>query len=490
MKSYGSMLVLLLPTAAAAEPRFESAPQVYEVPSSDTAGGFSSTGMGTGNKFWVLYDMNGDKKPDLVQTADPKNADATYGINMQNPHWHVYAGTGSEFTEKNSPNWGVPNSGTAGSFRTFAAGQTVRQWVVMNFEYRQRSMLLQTLDPATNKVWITDEGKPYWKAFRVDSNARFSDKFIKVLVGKSGKDKGFSSVASGSGTDQWTLLDMNKDGRLDLVQTADPATGKVWKNGPTKKSWRVYYNNPGAITDYISMETPTTWDVPEAEGLPETGFNMMARGDGTKQWVTFDIDGDGYPDLVHTQNPATGKVWGLESGNPHWRVYKKASNAWGFSTTPIQWTVPDSGTADGFDAATRGGSGKNWVTIDLNADGKPDLVQTSSPGTDKVWGSGTPNPYWKMFVNLGGSFNKVATTFLVPDSGTADGFYSITQGDGTKQWTTVDIDGDGRLDLVHTADPKTGDVWKGLARGTQAPGQLGMPKINTKTFWRVFRGIP
>lgn len=488
MLSVPALIVLCMPRVSLAQTtpvsppsaRFDATAVRYEVPASNTSGGFLAAAMGTTNKHWLLYDMNADGKPDLVQTRDPGNPDAVFGVNVKNEHWRVWSGTPTGSNPKLSPNWGLPSSGTAGGFRGFGAAQTIRQWIVVNFDERKRPSLLQTQDPTTSKVWMTADGHPYWKMFHTDSNARFGTYEIHVIVGNAGKEKGFYTAFSGSGTDQWTLMDMNKDGRLDLVQTTNPETGKVWSEG-TKRYWRVYYNNTGFGTNEIRMDIPTQWTVPEVGAPYTSGFNVAAVNDGNKQWVTFDIDGDGIPELVHTADPATGKVWGSGTATPYWKVYKK--DGWGFSKTPISWWVPESGSADGFDAATSAALGRNWVTIDLDGDGRPDLVQTSALDGNKVWGAGTPGTYWKLYKNSGSGFVKTPVSYPVPASGTADGFATITAADGNKQWTLVDIDGDARLDLVQTADPATGDVW-GLA-----PARRGA-KDEAKPYWKVYRGQP
>ncbi len=487
--SLPALLVLFAPSASLAQTpavsppsaRFDANPVQYEVPASNTSGGFFAAAMGTTNKHWLLYDMNADGMLDLVQTRDPANADSVFGVNVKNEHWRVWFGTPTGSNMKINPMWNLPSSGTDGGFRGFAAAQTIRQWVVVNFDERKRPSLLQTQDPSTSKVWMTSDGHPYWKMFHTDSNARFGKNEIRVIVGNAGKDKGFYTAFSAWNTDQWTLMDMNKDGRLDLVQTANPETGKVWSEASGKRYWRVYYNNPGMGPNEIRMDTPTQWTVPEVGAPITSGFSVAAIHDGYKHWVTFDIDGDGIPELVHTADPATGKVWGNGTASPYWKVYKK--DGWGFSKTPINWWVPDSGSSGGFDAATSAAMGRNWVTIDLDGDGRPDLVQTSALDGNKVWGAGTATMYWKLYKNTGSGFVKTAVSYPVPASGTADGFATITAADGNKQWTLVDIDGDGRLDLVQTADPLSGDVW-GLG-----PMRRGA-KDDAKKYWKVFRGQP
>ncbi len=101
MLSVSALLVLCLPRVSLAQTtpvsppsaRFDATAVRYEVPASNTSGGFFAAAMGTTNKHWLLYDMNADGKPDLVQTRDPGNPDAVFGVNVKNEHWRVWSGT-------------------------------------------------------------------------------------------------------------------------------------------------------------------------------------------------------------------------------------------------------------------------------------------------------------------------------------------------------------------------------------------------------------
>jgi len=51
----------------------------------------------------------------------------------------------------------------------------------------------------------------------------------------------------------------------------------------------------------------------------------------------------------------------------------------GFATTPTSWTVPTLDTAEGFylTSGSSSSGGVDWATMDLNGDGRLDLVQTA-----------------------------------------------------------------------------------------------------------------
>lgn len=73
-----------------------------------------------------------------------------------------------------------------------------------------------------------------------------------------------------------------------------------------------------------------------------------------------------------------------------------------------------------------------------------------------MWG-GDAHATWKVFHNSDTGFTTAATSWPVPSAGTSQGFATVA-GNG---WTTLDLDGDGHVDLVDTMDPTTNAVWGG-----------------------------
>jgi hypothetical protein len=105
----------------------------------------------------------------------------------------------------------------------------------------------------------------------------------------------------------------------------------------------------------------------------------------------------------------------------------------------------------------------------MNGDSKPDLVVTaevrSIPNYNVDTVFGTTNPYWKVYLNTGTGFNTTATNWTIPQGGTLSsfvnyGYNAIADGTagglvGDQAWSTVDMNGDNKPDLVVTAEVKS-----------------------------------
>lgn len=283
-------------------------------------------------------------------------------------------------------------------------------------------------------------------------------------VPASGLADGFMFPKFGASVRFWDTLDLDGDGKPDLVHTANPATGQVWLNAAGGGVYWKVYRNLG--NGFATM--PTLWPVP-ASGLAD-GFLATASATNFRQWATFDIDHDGKPDLVQTANPATNQVW----AGPLWKVFKNTGT--GFSTTAINWPVPAAPPLtlpDGYNAKDSAANPKPWSTLDLDGDGFPDLVLTSTAGTVFVGGT---KPEWHVHKNMGNGFAPTFTAWPVPASGLADGFTMPNSRASTREWATVDLDGDGLPDLVQTANTVGGAVWLPTDGGAQA-------------FWKVYPNL-
>ena len=108
-----------------------------------------------------------------------------------------------------------------------------------------------------------------------------------------------------------------------------------------------------------------------------------------------------------------------------------------FAATAREWSLPPgSPDPDGFFTF----SYHDWTTMDLDGDGKPDLVVYT--------GASESNPHWLLYANTGSGFAATALEWDLPaDSPDPDGFFTVAYHD----WTTMDLDGDGRPDLVVNA---------------------------------------
>jgi len=288
----------------------------------------------------------------------------------------------------------------------------------------------------------------------------FADQAENYPIPASGLSDGFGRSFSFASYRYWATIDLDGDRYLDIVHTSDTAfTARIWDATGTPY-WKVY---AGSATGWTLAAQ--NYAVPQP--ALTAGFYAVSLSNAG-EWRTLDMNGDGRRDLVHTADPATNAVWDA-AGSPHWKVF--LGTASGFDPTAIAWPVPVSGTTGGFYKATMSSASSQWVLLDITSDGKPDLIQTCDPATTRVWDSASA-PHWKVYVNTGSSFESQATLWSVPQNGFIDGFYVTTMSSGVRQWSLVDLDADGRLDLVQTADTATGAVWDAS----------GSP------YWKLFRG--
>ena len=179
---------------------------------------------------------------------------------------------------------------------------------------------------------------------------------------------------------------------------------------------------------------------PSAWAVPDASFNRVNATYG--QWLTMDLDGDGKVDLVRANDPDNdGKPYGAAAGKPHWQFFKGEKS--GFAKAPTEWAVPDS--LFNRVNATYG----QWLTMDLDNDGTVDLVRANDPDNDgNAYGAKSGKPHWQVFKGGDTGFAKAPAEWPVPEAS----FNRVNATYG--QWLTMDLDGDGCVDLVRANDPK------------------------------------
>ncbi|MEW5847993.1 MAG: VCBS repeat-containing protein [Myxococcota bacterium] len=301
---------------------------------------------------------------------------------------------------------------------------------------------------------------PHWKV-HLGTESGFTTNATTWPVPAGGwNGQGFvrlSGMTSDPGDEDWTTVDLNGDGLLDLVVTARYADGEFAVLGQgISPHWKVYL---GTGTGFATGAT--TWPVP-AGGWSQEGFVRLAGqayDPGDEDWTTVDLNGDGVLDLVVTAVYQDGAFAVLGHGSaPHWKVYLGTES--GFTTTATTWPVPAGGwNGQGFvrpSGMTSDPGDEDWTTVDLNGDGLLDLVVTArfADGEFAVLGQGI-SPHWKVYLGTGTGFAAGATTWPVPAGGwSQEGFVRLAgqaYDPGDEDWTTVDLNRDGVLDLVVTA---------------------------------------
>jgi len=208
----------------------------------------------------------------------------------------------------------------------------------------------------------------------------------------------------------WLSADLNGDGRVDIVHAV-------------------------ANTDYVH-----TW-ISNGDGTFAFGTFRPWAGYGIPNgnWMTADINGDGRTDIVHAvANTDYVHTW-ISNGNGSFNV-----------GTFRPWA--GYGIPNGI-----------WMTADINGDGRTDIVHAVA-NTDYVhtWIS-----------NGNGSFN--VGTFR-PWAG-----YGIPNGN----WMTADINGDGRTDIVH-AVANTDYVHTWISNGN---GSFNVGTFRPWAGYRISNGI-
>lgn len=459
-----------------------------------------------GSQNWSTLDMNGDQLPDLV-VAGEYNATVARIQDFSpasNPYWKVYLNNGNGFSTT-ATHWNVPvggyyyqsapygfsqvNGQTSYSYDTGSQNWSTmdmdgdgRPDLVVTAEYNASVLRIQDFSPASN---------PYWKVY-LNNGSGFSTTAThwNVPVGGlyyQGAPYGFST-ASGqanynydTGSQNWTTMDMNNDGRPDLVVTGEynAAVARIQDFSPASNPyWKVYFNNGSGFST-----TATNWPVPQggyvyqaapygysvANGTSDYGYDH-----GSQNWTTMDVNGDHQPDLVVTgeYSAADQLIEDFSpSGSSHWKVY--FGNGAGFSASATTWAVPHGGliyqnypygylTASGTTDYSYDHGSQNWSLIDMNADARPDLVVTGEyDAGDQLIEDFSPSgsSHWKIYYNTGTGFGTTAVNWSVPHGGliyqnypygylTASGTADYSYDHGSQNWVTMDINADHQPDLV------------------------------------------
>jgi hypothetical protein len=436
-------------------------PVRFRVPGGPGLPSFATRDGLTSSYAWSLVDFDGDRVLDLVQTgALAASGRVAVLEDAAGTYWRVFRGTPSGFAIP-AQRVAVPDSGAADGFFASSASDGARAWALVDLDGDRRPELVQTADAtrADGGVW-RDEAGAYWRVYK-NSAAGFAAVATRFPVPSSGTSLGFSTIASESGAFRWRVVDLDGDGVLDLLQTANPAIagGSVYTDasGPYWRRFRGIAGGPGVTLGFAAtLDRVVVPPSGTADGF--FAFSYGAARPTTRHWVTVDITGDGVLDLVQTADPSVngGFAWSDSQGQ-FWRVF--GGDPSGFARVAAAWRLPSSGLADGFYApdAADVGAPRQWDLVDLDGDRASEIVQTADPSKPGgVVFRDARGPYWRVFKLRAGYTVPVAERLAVPDSSTANGFFAASVDDGPlgpRAWSLVDLNGDGRLDLVQTADP-------------------------------------
>jgi hypothetical protein len=281
------------------------------------AGTVTGVGMVSGRQ-WFPMDVNGDGRADLV-------------VRLESGHLHTFLSTGAAFQHA--------------SETAIAIGWSPeREWIPMDVNG----------DGRTDMV-IRDEG---------GNLLTFLSTGTGFAANPTGTATGIGMVSSR----QWFPMDVNGDGRADLVLRAE--------NGHL----HTFLSTGAAFQSLPVTEIAISW-------IPE------------REWIPMDVNGDGRTDMVVR----------LENGD----LVTFLSTGTGFSLNPA-------GIATGISTA----SGRQWFAMDVNGDGRSDLVVRHLGGDLHT------------FLSNGAGFSSPAYT--------PGGISAVAN----RQWFPMDVNGDGSADLV------------------------------------------
>jgi hypothetical protein len=235
----------------------------------------------------------------------------------------------------------------------------------------------------------------------------------------------FDALAAASSI-TYSMLDLTGDGHPDLVVTADDCDSTLGQS-----HWDVYaWGSSGFAA------APTAFSLPAPRC--QVKFDALAAA-STLTYSTTDITGDGHPDIVVTADGCDTTV-----GQSHWDVY--AWGAGGFSAAPSPFTVPAPRCQVHFDAF---GAASTLVysTVDITADGHPDIVVTADHCDSTVG-----QTHWDVYSWSTGGFSAAPSPFSVPAPRCQTDFNALAAASSVT-YSTVDLTGSKRPDLVVYADP-------------------------------------
>jgi len=282
----------------------------------------------------------------------------------------------------------------------------------------------------------------------------------------------FGQQACGDGIFAWySFDDLTGDGLRDMVATLDECTG----SGVGDDDWRVYASGPSG------MGTATSFSIPDLPVVLERSDMLESCDPGTglefSSWKSMDLDGDGWLDLVSLRDPCYGT-----HGDGTWLVYRgsasgfAAAESWAIPVPGTDCTLPYSYFTGAASCLADSYHSFGWATVDLTYDGIADLVVQRSCSDYDV---GVDE--WLVYAGTGSGFSSSPTSMSLPAAPSPlSGWFTPVGLDTNEDWELMDLDGDGYLDLVVTAEGDDWTIFRGgsggfATTGTAWPNALVVP---------------
>jgi|CXWL01.1.fsa_nt_gi hypothetical protein len=344
----------------------------------------SNMGQGPGAVSWLVGDVNGDGRAEIIQ---PWANGGSLGM-------IVYGGTASAL----STLW---SSGDMGQ------GPGAVSWLIGD---------------------VNGDGRP--EVIQLWANG---GSLGMIVYGWSGSGMttlwSSSNMGQGPGAVSWLIGDVNGDGKAEIIQqwANGGSLGTIvygWSSGAMSTLWSSSNmgQGPGAVSWLIGdvngdgcAEIVQQWANGGSLGTIVYGWvsgamttlwasSNMGQGPGAVGWLIGDVNGDGRAEII--QQWANGGSLGTI-------VY-----GWVSGAMTTLWTSSNMGQGPG---------AVSWLIGDINGDGRPEIVQQwangSSLGTIVYgWQSGQMAALWCSS--------------------------NMSQGPGAVAWLMGDINGDGRQEII------------------------------------------
>lgn len=376
-----------------------------------------------------VLDMNGDGFPDLVDAWPVhENAfDCQYTLDTY-AYWDVYFGSKNGFSSTRTP-WYVPYKSTMCDIRRNTDTTTSRTTIDLTGDG------IPDFVDARWTPWRVYPGTGSGPGWGFYGAVIFWDApVVNIQVISLNQTIGFPG--SGNNWDGKTirqdLIDMTGDGLLDLV-IAPAGQGA----SPVATTWQIA---PNLGTKFGPLEN-------FQGAFRALNFLSQSASDNGTVYGTWDVNGDGLPDGVYSQQPGGGT-----SANTAWRVCLNTGRA---MDQCEDWAVPVVGSWR--HVRKNGAQPQDALRdfFDINGDGLADVV-------DRV-GWTTTNKNWQVVLNRGDGFEASAIQWPAPFSQIRGG----ASGGARTYQDTFDINADGLADFVdfqtgstsYRIHPAEGGAW-------------------------------
>ena len=404
-----------------------------------------------------LLDLDGDHRDELI-IADACD-DSGVG-DIGETHWEVFTNDGTAHPGP-AADWPLPGAAFGGA-ETFDArskeanciGDTQPAYDIIDIDGDDLPELV-----VTESCTDDDVGVVHWLVFE-NTGTGFSNTATtwEVPGARFGSLHNTSEDedCGGDGTPAHDLLDMDGDGRLDLLVTQDCSDLEVGED-----HW-LWFKNIGTAFADNPGEFALPGDIYLGDGnFLDTSAPVLCNGIvESPSFDVFDLDGDGLVDLIVTDECDAGGNGMV--GENHWNVFFHAGV--GFSPVAFEWDVPgtDYDGGETFELTSQaqdcGGTDQKplYATIDMDGNGRPDLLILDE--CDSGGGGDVGERWWTLYKNLGDGFRSAPGSWLLPGTDFPGNETFDTLGEGsncsgsteTPSYDVRDLNGDGLMELVLT----------------------------------------